>query len=84
MDNPPQYSCLENAIDRGARWATVHVVTKDRTLLSTQHTHMYAANFYSLQTEKIPRVALGNWLGCYRVGNRIGILPNTGLGNWPV
>ena len=23
--NPLQYSCLENPIDRGARWATVHV-----------------------------------------------------------
>ena len=25
---PIQYSCLENSMDRGARWATVHVVTK--------------------------------------------------------
>ena len=26
--NPLQYSCLENPMDRGAWWATVHVVTK--------------------------------------------------------
>ena len=26
--NPLQYSCLENAMDRGACWATVHGVTK--------------------------------------------------------
>ena len=26
--NPLQYSCLENPVDRGARWATVHGVTK--------------------------------------------------------
>ena len=26
-----QYSCLENPIDRGAWWATVHEVTKSRT-----------------------------------------------------
>ena len=26
--NPLQYSCLENPIDRGAWWATVHGVTK--------------------------------------------------------
>ena len=26
--NPLQYSCLENAMDRGAWWATVHGVTK--------------------------------------------------------
>ena len=27
-DNPLQYSCLENPMDRGAWWATVHGVTK--------------------------------------------------------
>ena len=27
---PLQYSCLENPMDRGARWATVHGVTKSR------------------------------------------------------
>ena len=28
---PPKYSCLENSVDRGARWATVHGVPKNRT-----------------------------------------------------
>ena len=32
--NPLQYSCLENPMDGGAWWATVHVVTKSRTRLS--------------------------------------------------
>ena len=32
--NPLQYSCLENSMDRGAWWATVHGVTKSRTQLS--------------------------------------------------
>ena len=27
-DNPLQYSCMENPMDRGAQWATVHGVTK--------------------------------------------------------
>ena len=27
-DNPPQYSCLENPMDRGAWQATVHGVTR--------------------------------------------------------
>ena len=31
--NPLQYSCLENPMDRGAWWATVHGVTKSRTQL---------------------------------------------------
>ena len=26
-DNPLQYSCLENSIDRGAWWPTIHGVT---------------------------------------------------------
>ena len=32
--NPLQYSCLENPMDRGAWWATVHGVTKSWTGLS--------------------------------------------------
>ena len=31
---PLQYSCLENFMDRGAWWATVHEVTKSWTQLS--------------------------------------------------
>ena len=37
---PLQYSCLENPMDRGALWATVHGVTKSQTQLSDlAHTH---------------------------------------------
>ena len=32
--NPLQYSCLENPVDRGAWWATVHGVAKSQTRLS--------------------------------------------------
>ena len=32
--NPLQYSCLENSIDGGAWWATVHGVAKSWTQLS--------------------------------------------------
>ena len=32
--NPLQYSCLENTMDRGASWATVHGITKSWTQLS--------------------------------------------------
>ena len=31
--NPLQYSCLENSMDRGAWWATVHWVAKRWTQL---------------------------------------------------
>ena len=31
---PLHYSCLENPMDKGAWWATVHGVTKSRTRLN--------------------------------------------------
>ena len=40
QSNPRPYSCLENSMDRGAWWATVHRVAKSRTWLkqfSKQH-----------------------------------------------
>ena len=42
--NPLQDSCLENSMDRGAWWVTVHGVKKNWTQLSTRaytqtHTH---------------------------------------------
>ena len=38
-----QYSCLENLMDRGAWWATVHGVAKSQTQLSNQHFHFQNA-----------------------------------------
>ena len=38
--NPLQYSCLEDPMERGAWWATVHGVTKSRTRLSDSP-HLY-------------------------------------------
>ena len=35
--NPLQYSCLGNPMDRGARWAIVHIVAKELTKLSDQN-----------------------------------------------
>ena len=32
--NPLQYSCLQNSMDRGAWWATVHGALKGQTRLS--------------------------------------------------
>ena len=32
--NTLQHSCLENSIDRGAWWATIHRVAKSQTQLS--------------------------------------------------
>ena len=37
-----QYSCLENPMDRGAWWSTVHRVTKSWTWLKRLSTHAHA------------------------------------------
>ena len=38
---PTQYSCLENPMDRGAWWATVHGVAESDGLLTEQPKHIY-------------------------------------------
>ena len=39
---PPQYSCVENYMNKGAWSAIVHGVTRSQTQLST-HTHIFTA-----------------------------------------
>ena len=45
--NPPQFSCLENPMDRGAWWAAVHGVPKSRTPLKqpSMQSHKQVARF---------------------------------------
>ena len=45
--NPFQYSCLENSMDRGAWWATVHCVIKNWTWLKQLSTHVHTIFLYS-------------------------------------
>ena len=52
--NPLQYSCLENPMDRGAWWATVHGVTK-RTWLRQLGMHAWIDGLLS----GIPRLLCG-------------------------
>ena len=47
--NPLQYSCLENPMDRGAWWATVHAVTSARHLPESGPRSTSAAAAKSLQ-----------------------------------
>ena len=39
--NPLQYSCLENPMDKGAWWATVHSVGKSQTPLKQLNIHAH-------------------------------------------
>ena len=47
--NPLQYSCLENPMDRGFWWATVHKVAKSQTRLKqlSMHACMHAGTLDS-------------------------------------
>ena len=49
--SPLQYSCLENPMDRGAWWATVHSVSKSQIRLKklSAHTYIY---FGKYETQK--------------------------------
>ena len=75
---PLQYSCLENPIDGGAWWATVHGVAKSRTWLSeltfTFHFHALEkemATHSSVLAWRIPGTGEPGWLpsmGSHKVG----------------
>ena len=39
-DNPLQYSCPENPMDRGAWWATVHGIAESDMTEMTEHTYV--------------------------------------------
>ena len=62
LGNLLQYSCLENPMDRGARWATVYRVAKSRTRLkqlsACTHTHTYT-NLYLSEFEFSPAKCSG-------------------------
>ena len=39
-NNPLQYSCLKNPMDRGTLWATVHGLRDSSTTERSQHAHV--------------------------------------------
>jgi len=53
--NPLQYSCLENPMDGGACWATVHELAKSQTRLSN-FTSLHATQY---QKNKQPNQKVG-------------------------
>ena len=77
--NPFQYTCLENLMDGGAWWATVHGVTKSRTWLSD---FTFTLHFHALEKEMAPHSSILAWripgteepvglpsMGSHRVGH---------------
>ena len=70
---PLQYSCLENPVDGGTRWAAVHGVTEGLTWLSnftfTFHFHALKkemATHFSILAWRIP--GTGSLVGCHLWG----------------
>ena len=59
---PLQYSYLENPMDRGALWATVHEAAKSQTQLGNQHFHFSLSLFHWMG---IPQFCLSIYLLIY-------------------
>ena len=55
---PLQYSCLENPMDRGAWWATVHGVAKSQTRLSD---FTFTFRFHALEKEMATHSSVLAW-----------------------
>ena len=77
--NPLQYSCLENPMDGGAWWATVHEVAKSQTRLSD---FTFTFQFHALEKEMATHSSVLAWripgtgepgrrpsMGSHRVGH---------------
>ena len=77
--NPPQYSCLENPLDRGAWQAAVHGVAKSRIRLSD---FTFTLHFHALEKEMATPSSVLAWripgtgepggllsMGSHRVGH---------------
>ena len=55
---PLQYSCMENPMDGGAWWATVHGVTKSQTRLSD---FLFTFHFHALEKEMATHSSVLAW-----------------------
>ena len=71
---PLQYSCLENPMDGGARWAAVHGVAKSRTRLSNC---TFTFHFHALEKEMATHSTILAWR-IPGTGEPVG-LPSMGL-----
>ena len=59
--NPLQYSCLENPMDGGVWWATVHGVTKSRTRLNEWLKRLKYVYISSLEKEMATHSSILAW-----------------------
>ena len=60
--NPFQYSCLENSMDRGSRWATIHGTVKSQTRLSKRaHTQCINRQFFEVNLTQRFMTTVARW-----------------------
>ena len=59
--NPLQYSCLENPMERGAWWATVHGVTESDRIQHTHRSIVWIPHILCISS------LLGEQLGCLQI-----------------
>ena len=63
-DNPLQYSCLENLMDRGAWWATVHGVARvGHSFMNEHSTALFLCFFLIFKKTSLSNI-LNNLLVC--------------------
>ena len=63
--NPIQYSCLENPVDRGAWWATVHSVAELNTTEWLTHTSACLRLLMFLPARQFTMcIIMGGWIVC--------------------
>ena len=58
IHTPLQYSCLENHVDGGARWAAVHGIAKSQTRLSDFN---FTFHFHALEKETATHSSVLAW-----------------------
>ena len=72
--NPLQYSCLENSIDRGAWWSTVHGVANGHDWVTDTHTHASFSVFLFIVLIKISFQHCYFYLKNSNLSNSVGLL----------
>ena len=79
--NPLQYSCLENPMDGGAWWATVHGVSKSQDTTERLHFQTHLLPISSVHCEHSPSDSRGRLQQSWSGASLLGAQEETGRWN---